>query len=235
MAKMNEHSCAREQELIGFMYQELSEVEALAFQRHLNECASCRMDLSSFRNVRESVLVWRNESLASVGLSDGSAISSPAPLTERRRSARAAVREFFNLSPLWMKGALAFTTVVFCVLAVITVARLRQDQPVVIVASPAQPIRSQEETEVIVKERVQHELERIRSSKSSETVATADHPTQPIPISKRVSKGFRDGNTSYTARRPLSKTERVQLAADLRLLSSNSDSELDLLQDRINQ
>jgi hypothetical protein len=37
------------------------------------------------------------------------------------------------------------------------------------------------------------------------------------------------------ARRPLSKTEREQLAADLRLISGKNDSDLDLLDDQINQ
>jgi hypothetical protein len=36
-------------------------------------------------------------------------------------------------------------------------------------------------------------------------------------------------------RRPLSKTEREQLAADLRLTTAQNDSDLDLLGDRINQ
>jgi len=41
--------------------------------------------------------------------------------------------------------------------------------------------------------------------------------------------------SNQKARRPLSKTEREQLAADLRLISVKSESDLDLLDDRINQ
>jgi hypothetical protein len=231
MKAANEHSCAREQELIGFMYDELDEVEALAFQTHLKECASCRMELSSFRNVRESVVAWRNESLLNVGISAHGAISSP----ERNRSALGAVREFLNLSPLWMKGAVAFAAVVFCVLAAMSVARLREKRPVVIAAAPAQTVPTQEEIEAIVKHRVQEELERIRNFKTTEMLATAYDVNHTNPVSKRVSKNFGSNNPGYSARRPLSKTERVQLAADLRLLSSNTDSDLDLLQDRVNQ
>jgi anti-sigma factor RsiW len=235
MKEANEHSCGREQDLIGFMYQELNELEALAFQRHLDQCTSCRTELSSFRNVRESVVGWRNESLINVGVSAHSAISSPAPLTQRKRSALAAVREFLNLAPLWMKGAVAFATVIFCVLAVIAVARFRQSQPVVIASAPAHSVQSQEEIEAIVKQRVQDELLRIRNSETSELVAAADDVNHTNPVSKRVSKKLANSNLPYSARRPLSKTERVQLASDLRLLSSNNDSDLDLLQDRINQ
>ena len=42
-------------------------------------------------------------------------------------------------------------------------------------------------------------------------------------------------NSSQKARRPLSRTERQQLAADLRLITANHDSELNLLDDTINQ
>jgi hypothetical protein len=42
-------------------------------------------------------------------------------------------------------------------------------------------------------------------------------------------------NPIQKARRPLSKTEREQLAADLRLVTAANESELDLLDDGINQ
>ena len=233
MKETNEQSCGREQELMGFLYRELTEGEALAFQSHLKECATCRTQLSSFTDVRESVVSWRNESLVNVGLPVRSLSSLPTSPVEPRRSALAALRAFLNLAPLWMKGAIAFAAVVFCVLAVIGVARLRQNQPIVTVAAPAQPIQSKQEIEAIVKQRVQDEVERIRNSKTSELLATSEdvnHSQAP----KRVLKSI-GANINYSARRPLSKTERQQLASDLRLLSANNDSDLDLLQDRINQ
>ena len=45
MKEVNDPSCVRENDLIGFLYHELNEVEALAFQRHLQECAACRTDV----------------------------------------------------------------------------------------------------------------------------------------------------------------------------------------------
>ena len=233
MKEANSQSCAREHELIGFLYGELDEVERLAFQHHLNQCGSCSAELSGFRNVRESVVAWRNESLGNVNLSARSERFSPAPLVQRKRSALAAMREFLNLSPLWMKGAVAFAAVVFCVLAIMAVARLRDKQPVVVVAGPTQPSHSQEEIEAIVNRRVQDVLARLKQPSSTEaTLPVANDSNQ---LSKRAGKRTGANNPVYSARRPLSKTERAQLAADLRLLSSNNDSDLDLLQDRINQ
>lgn len=230
MKEANGQSCAREHELIGFLYGELNEVETQAFQRHLNQCRGCSMEVSDFRGVRESVVVWRNESLGN--LSERSARFSPVPLVQRNRSALAAMREFLNLSPLWMKGALAFAAVVFCVLAIMAVAGLRDKQPVVAVAGPSQPSRSQEEIDAIVNRRVQDELGRLNQPRSSEaTVVTNDSNQAP----RRAGQRTNANSPVYSARRPLSKTEREQLAADLRLLSSNNDSDLDLLQDTINQ
>jgi len=234
MKEANSESCAREQELIGFVYGELNEVERLAFQHHLNECSSCSTELTGFRNVRESVAAWRNESLGSIGLSiDG--VPSLASLSHQKHSALAAVREFLNLSPLWMKGAVAFAAVVFCVLAVMAVARLRDKQPVIRVAGPDQSIHSEQEIEAIVKQRVQEELARVKNSETKDIVASTQDRIPYQPVLKRGSKNIRDNNPGYSARRPLSKTEREQLAADLRLLSSNNDSDLDLMEDRINQ
>jgi hypothetical protein len=234
MKEANSQSCAREHELIGFLYGVLDEVERLAFQHHLNQCGSCSAELSGFRNVRESVVAWRNESLGSIGLSVH-AVPTLAPLSQQKHSALAAVREFLNLSPLWMKGAVAFAAVLFCVLAVIAVARLGDKQPVVMVANPIQSIHSQQQIDAIVKQRVQDELERIKNSQTTDIVATAEDRIPPKRVLKPGTKNIGDNSHGYSARRPLSKTEREQLATDLRLLSSNNDSDLDLLQDRINQ
>jgi hypothetical protein len=223
MKEVNDQSCAREHELVGFIYGELNEVDARGFQHHLNQCAACSKEISNFRDVREAVVDWRNASLGAIGRS---AKESPAPVIQRKPSAVAAIREFLNLSPLWMKGAVAFATIVICVLAVIGVGRLRNTQPQVIVAEAAP---SQKEIDAIVKQRVSEKLAEIRQSEESQNVAT-DNQRLTAPI-QRVS-----ARTSvYSARRPLSKTERQQLAADLRLLSSNNDNDVDLLEDRINQ
>jgi len=234
MKEANNQSCAREHELIGFVYGELDEVERLAFQHHLNECGSCSAELSGFSDVRASVVAWRNESLGSIGLS-ANAVPLLTPLTRRKHSAIAAVREFMNLSPVWMKGAVAFAAVVFCVLAVLAVARLRDKQPVVVVPDPTQSIYSRQQIDAIVKQRVQEELERLKNSEGRDIVASAVDQTSPKRVMKHGTKNIRDNSSGYSARRPLSKTEREQLATDLRLLSLSNDSDLDLLQDRINQ
>src|ERR1051325_419994 len=219
MEEINARSCAREHELVGFIYGELNEVEARGFQRHLNKCVSCSTEIASLRDVRQAVVGWRNESLGAIGV-------TATPAMQRQPSALAAIRAFLKLSPLWLKGAVAFATIV---LAAIGVARLRNNQPQVMVAVPAPPAqRSQEPIDAIVKQRVAEQLAQI---KQSETLTNRNTDESFSARVQRVSARA----PVYSARRPLSKTERQQLAADLRLLSSNNDNDVDLLEDRINQ
>jgi anti-sigma factor RsiW len=228
MKEVNAPNCGRENELISFLYRELDELEALAFQQHLHQCAACSTELAGFGDVRESVVAWRNESLDSIGLTAQIADSSTRA-AQARPSAVAALREFFNLSPLWMKGAIAFATVLFCVFAGLAVARLRDRPPASVVVVPI--ANSPQEFNALVEQRVQAELQRIRNSKEQ-----PGSQNTAVNVSQKNSvRRFANRNSEVAAaRRPLSKTEREQLATDLRLVSAGSD-DLDLLEDTLNQ
>jgi len=226
------HSCAQQEALIDYLYGELSEVEARAFHRHVKECSGCAADLADFNLARRSVVAWRDEA---IGGADLSADSRSHVKALPRRSAVAAFREFFNLSPLWMKGAVGFAAVVFCVLAVIAVGRLQETKPGPVVAVPAGP--SQDELNALVQRRVDEELAKrkqleTRSDTLKETVARNANVEPSRPFKKRETVATNALN--HSPRRPLSKVEREQLAMDLGLVTSN-DSDLDLLEDKINQ
>jgi anti-sigma factor RsiW len=231
MKEVNAPNCGRENDLISFLYGELNEVDAFAFQRHLHECGACRTELNGFGDVRESVVAWRNESLGSIGLP--AQVTNAA--TEARPSAIAALREFFNLSPLWLKGAVAFATLLLCVFGALGVARLREKPPATVVTTPA-PAGSQE-IRALVDQRVQEELKRIKDAgKQSAAPLVAGDASQQRPGKRNADRSTEMAATSHqSARRPLSKTEREQLAADLRLVASKGDSDLHLLDDTINR
>lgn len=237
MKEVNAPNCGRENDLIGFLYGELNEVEALTFQRHLHECVACSAEFASFTEVRESVVAWRNESLGGVVSPFRSADSDVARASQAKPSAIAALREFFNLSPLWMKGAVAFAAVLLCVFAVLAVAGLRDKQPGTRTVGPITLAYSQQEIEAIVQRRMQEELERMNSRGPLPTLhidgTNSSHGTSRGEAVSRTTVA--NNVAGQRARRPLSKTEREQLAADLRLVSSKSESDLDLLDDRINQ
>jgi hypothetical protein len=236
MRETNTPTCGRGNDLVGFLYGELNETESLVFERHLNDCATCNTELKSFGAVRQSVVAWRNESLSKVGLPAQISDPSPAVAAQARPSAIAALREFFNLSPLWMKGAVAFAAILFCVFAGLAVARLQnKQQPTAVINLPAHS-QSAEEVNALVDRRVKEELKRIKDSEQptkSPLTAKISGPTNPRErIARRPNVEIA---SNHSARRPLSKTEREQLAADLRLVAAKGENDLDLLDDTINQ
>ena len=233
--KIEAIGCGREADLLGFLYGELNEREANAFERHLDACDTCNSELAAFGTVRESVVAWRNESLRSIGFPTHTTDSSANSAARSKRSAVTALREFFNLSPLWLKGAAAFAAILFCVLAVLSLAYLRHQRAPAVVVTPEATNSSPQELKALVDQRVQEELKRIRNS--NETLPDSKVAENVSSPKKRIANRSTDvalSTSSRKERRPLSKTEREQLAADLRLTSAN-DSDLDLLDDRINQ
>jgi anti-sigma factor RsiW len=230
MKEVNARNCGRENDLIAFLYGELNEVETGTFRRHVYDCASCNAEFEALRDVRESVVSWRNESL---GL-----ISEPpvARVEKQKPSALAALREFFNLAPLWMKGAVTFASILFCLFAGLAIARLRENPPVAIVTN--QESLSAQEINARVEKRVQEELQRIKTLEEKTPVSNV--VVRGTPERKPGARANRGNSVAFNgpsqkARRPLSKSEREQLAADLRLISGKNDSDLDLLDDRINE
>ena len=210
-------SCERASDLIAFIYNEGSEQEARDFELHLRDCSSCREEAASFGVVRESIVTWRDEALAGF-------VSTPVTTTTRK-SALAALRQFFDLSPLWLKGATGFALLVFCLLVGIVIFRNRERQVEITDKNP-NAIYTEQDVDRKVKEAL---------AKASTTKPVEIPPDKPQPQPQTVK--YQKPKTARFAkgRRPLSRSEREQLAADLRLLSASDDEQLHLLGDRINQ
>jgi hypothetical protein len=155
-----------------------------------------------------------------------------------RQSAMAALREFFNLSPLWMKGAVACAAILFCVFAGLLLARPQEKPRSALVTAPIVTPNSTQEFDAAVERRVQEELQRIKNSNDTlaNSAVAENGSARKNPVKRTAHQNIEvaSAGSSQRARRPLSKTEREQLAADLRLVSAN-DGDLDLLGDRINQ
>ena len=225
----NPNTCERVDDLIGFLYDELSEMDARRFEGHLRECAACEAEFTAFGQIRESMLEWRNESLGLARLPAVSVDTGLAPTAAQpgmpARSALAALREFFALSPLWMKGATAFATLLFCVCAVLAVGYMKGRQSATV---SNDKVYSKAEFEA----RLAIELQKLHSAAPS-----SDKPTDNIaavppnhrnvvksPVVSRVPENAGVRNL----RRPFTQQERQELATDLRLVSSKDDDDPDL-------
>lgn len=220
--------CGREEDLVSFLYGELNEIETRSFRAHMNECESCTAEFSAFGEIRQSVITWRDESLGAMTAFD-SARPAVVPVMARP-SAFGALREFFHLSPVWMKAAVGFASVLFCIFAVLAVSGLRRS-PSPAVAGGGQTKPTAEEINSIVEQRVRDELKRLKAQSEVSTPQV-----QPVSTLSATNPRKRTTNRAQqNARRPLTRVEREQLAADLRLIAGTNDLELELLGDTINQ
>jgi hypothetical protein len=147
----NTSLCARAEDMVTYLYSEATPAEAKDFEQHIKLCSTCRSELASFSDVREVMGEWRQQSLGSLTSpaieADTARHFAPAITPARRRSAVAAFREFFTLSPMWMRAATAVAALMFCALAVIAVAYFTRQPQTVVVQTPGEQGYSAKEVE----------------------------------------------------------------------------------------
>jgi predicted anti-sigma-YlaC factor YlaD len=120
--------CHRAEDLVTYLYGEASESDARDFRAHLQECDACRSEFAVFDQMHESIVVWRNEALGT-SFTHAAVVAEPAVAatqftrSERRLSAVEALREFFSVAPLWLRGATAFAGLLLCALLIFAVSR----------------------------------------------------------------------------------------------------------------
>ncbi len=241
---MNEtiSNCGRSDDLIAFIYHELDEQAARNFQGHLRECTRCSAEVLSFGEIRQSIISWRDASLGSLApiagdrLEDHDARRAPS----NRSSALAAIREFLFLSPAWLKGAAAFTSILFCVCAVLAIAYLRDDR-LVVVRAPATKVYSQQQLDAEIAKAVSINIKEVeaRQARMTETANAPESVAIVDPKSARSGDRVRTRPANATvardSRKPLTLQERQELAADLGLSGSFDDEDLYLVTDKITQ
>lgn len=211
--------CARADDLVAYLYREANESEAKDFEAHLQHCGSCRTELLAFGQVRGSINEWRQATLGSLGAPALEAQHAPAlsrvgATKERKRSAISALREFFTLSPMWMRAATATLSVCVCALVALAVAhaefrwdasglsfrtgmsreRVVELTRTIEVEKPVKVGYSQEELDRIVADRVRQERESFKDQQPdpAKIITTS---TQPRPSNLRNSQQFPAGTT----------------------------------------
>ena len=217
-------TCERSDDLVSFLYQELDEREGRDFERHLERCSACTRELALFSEVRNGVVAWRKQSL---GMVSNNQPASVAFSHSSKPSALAAMRQFFDLSPVWLKGAVALASVLLFAVVAFLVVSLN--------TKPAAPVAGTDKvyTEAELRAKVEEEIQaRVKELNQQQNVVKEDLRTPVLAQSKPKPKSF-----VYTAkirRAPLTKSERQQLAADLRLISP-TEEDLNLLGEQINR
>jgi hypothetical protein len=124
------------------------------------------------------------------------------------------LREFFSVSPLWLRGATAFASLLLCALIVFAVSRAWQ-QPAATASDG-----NKKYTEEQLRQAVQQEVERIAKSNRAnpELAVKPNDDVQP-----RVQVITRRSRPKTQPANKLTREEREQLAADLGLIPGREE------------
>jgi anti-sigma factor RsiW len=221
--------CHRAEDLVTYLYNEANEAEARDFASHAEACDACRTELAAYTQVHESILLWRDDAL-------GAAFSTavlPAPATTEARtnsiqavqpenglSTLSALRRVLSVSPLWLRAATAFAALVFCVLAVLAISRSWNKPGPQAYSPPKSDAYSKEQFEAAVAQEVKVRMDQLarKNSSASTSAATTDGSNDESRLQLA-------GNRTQPKVRPrgLTRQEREQLAADLRLIPRDDD------------
>jgi hypothetical protein len=241
----SETLCTRAEDLAAYLYNEASEGEAQDFERHTERCASCKAELAAFTQVRSNIIEWRSHAL---GLAQTTALGSErAPAAElskspaRKPSALAALREFFALSPVWLRAATGLASLAVCALVLFAVARIMEGPRVVFVEKAVTVGPTQADVDALVDKRVREELAARNNSEEMTPKPIA------VPVNEQSSPTIIQsvGRTTSAQRRmiaqsrrrpaPVSTEEYEELARDLQLVPSRDEEDLPRLIDLIDE
>ncbi|HEX8846694.1 MAG TPA: zf-HC2 domain-containing protein [Pyrinomonadaceae bacterium] len=185
--------CARAEDVVAYLYGEATTAEARDFERHMERCSACRTEMATFGDVREAIGEWRELSLGAITspVSEVNAAYSPLKAVgQQKRSALAALREFFSLSPLWMRAATVAAAIVFAVLTFIAVAYFKNQPKVLVVETPNHAetvVKDNDDTQVAGNDAPQED-QRVKDQPApqQEAVAVDKAPQAPGPTKRRV-------------------------------------------------
>ena len=227
--------CHRAEDLVTYLYAEATIEEARDFSAHMQQCDACRAEFNVFNQVHESIVTWRNEALGPIASplrtrEDISDVGTEIVQHGRRLPAFAALREFFTVSPLWLRGATAFVGLLLCALLVFAVSRMWR-QPT------SNPGNEAKYTEQQLREEVEKQVaERIANLNQTQAQNSASPGEKETTEPQRPNQGATYRNRPRTQPRArLTREERVQLAADLGLIQGREEETPFVLPDEPNQ
>jgi hypothetical protein len=243
-----ETQCPRALDLVAYLYGEAGETEAKGFESHMRHCAACTNELQAFGRVRAHVGAWRTEALAGIALPAQATALAPAQESAveasdaRRPSALAALRQFFTLSPMWLRGATAFAGLALCALVVYAAVTLIEGPRVVVLEKVVEKGPTPAEVNALVDKKVLEQLalrERQQDATPQPIITPVSAPKNSVIA--RSTAGSRSGalaRQSVAQRRAVAQVsaqESEQLARDLQLIPTRDEEDLPRLIDLIDE
>jgi hypothetical protein len=131
---------------------------------------------------------------------------------------------------MWLKGATALASVLFCVCVVLAIAYLRNG-PSPIVRMDNGKIYSAEDLKKEVAKQVQEQLNAAQPKKEPQNEIVIAVPNAPNQAPRRVNQSRSTDPIARNPRRPFTRRESQELATDLRLVTTRDDDDVDLTGD----
>ena len=238
-------SCSFSDELLSYLYEEISPAQSRSFEIHLESCETCRSEFSEFTSVRDAVGLWRDNILAMTpALRVTDALPAPSVPIEpaSKRSAVAAFREFFSLSPFWLRGATAFAAFAIFALLVFSIWRVSNPDRVIIrevAKSTPSPIvqyhATIENQDVPLKGADRTAKPESEGEKSSAALPTGKIPNELSAVVRHSSPRGQRPRQQYNANEyaVLNESKNRRLLSDLGLVSSREEEMAPRLSDLI--
>lgn len=232
--------CHRAEDLVTYLYGEANAEEARDFANHMQQCDACRAEFNVFNGVHESIVAWRNEAIGPIESSaparQVSFVTAEVVQHQRKLSALAALREFFTVSPVWLRGATAFAALLLCALLLFAVSRLWRQ--------PTQNPNLGDQAKY-TKQQLDQEVEKQLAARLAAQANPPQKDQGPGIVTGKQSSETSEPRTGSGASNParvktqprnrLTRDERVQLAADLGLIQAREEEAPFVLPEQPNQ
>lgn len=269
MKEQNLHTnqpCERADTLLAYLYGETTEAETTQFTAHLQSCQACQTEAATLGAVRGQLGDFRDHTLANAWraatheqsfaerltpaftatpaqvLTDATHSTSRTNDARSARAAFAALRDFFTLSPAWMRGATAFATVAIVALLAFAAISFGRERAVSnntaalatnrnVAASPS-PTYTESQVEQLVSQRVAQERAvweaQNRSGEvdeSDQSASPAASPKQPPSARQQTVLARATDPANQSQRRAPRSNERTSAAPRERELARRSASD----------
>jgi hypothetical protein len=224
-------ACEHASDLVAFLYGEASEAEAHDFQNHLTSCASCSDELASFANVRSGIVSWRDEALNPLVAAASVAVRHRVQTeSDTKRSALVALRQYFTLAPIWLKGVTAAAIALFAGLLFLTTIRYFDRAETYVVQAPLAAPKVDDQPQVVQDAKNEVDVPKSNPAASANVASSQRrdlNQTNPGVATRTKSK-------RHTNAPILSNEERSQLS-DLLIAAKEDEEEMPRLYDLLTE
>lgn len=178
-------SCGFGEDLVVYLYDEISESDKIKFEKHLSNCQTCEKELAGFGLVRNSINKWKAEDFAKLShpkieLEYGEFEKKSQIMETEKSGWFGELKGIFSGFPTWANAGAAFAVLSIC--AVIAIIAFNYSGNVEVVDNSDK--QTVEETEPVKEEFVSPQTEEITITQNAEEESVKEETFKPQITSK---------------------------------------------------